>query len=124
LNAPARNCGGWGSIRKRKRRLSAMRTNGKKLCIPGTLLLILLTASACSTAPQGIRTADPALDFPAFPDPLGPDGRPVPALEGDAVKIPLWYWLKITEYVVDAEKVREQYEAWRRVYFEEGEKYE
>jgi hypothetical protein len=97
-----------------------MRTNGKKLCIPGTLLLILLTALTCSTAPQGIRTADPALDFPVFPDPLGPDGRPVPVLEGEAVKIPLWYWLKITEYVVDAEKVREQYEAWRRVYFEEG----
>jgi hypothetical protein len=32
------------------------------------------------------------------------------------VTVPLWYWLKIAEYVADVEKVREQYEAWREVY--------
>jgi hypothetical protein len=54
--------------------------------------------------------------FPEFPDPVGEDGSAVPALEGDRVTVPLWYWLKITEYVVDVGKVREQYEAWRELY--------
>jgi hypothetical protein len=51
-----------------------------------------------------------------FPDPAGADGGAVPALEVDRVTVPLWYWLKIAEYVADVEKVREQYEAWREVY--------
>jgi hypothetical protein len=78
---------------------------------------ILTILSGCSTAPEAeIRAPDPALEFPRFPDPLGEDGKAVPVLEGGTVAVPLWYWKKITEYVVDVEKVREQYEAWRAVY--------
>jgi hypothetical protein len=62
------------------------------------------------------RTPDPALEFPAFPDPLGEDGKAIPALEGEEVRVPLWYWIKIAEYAADVEKVREQYRAWREVY--------
>jgi hypothetical protein len=47
---------------------------------------------------------------------VGADGEAVPVLEGDAVRVPLWYWRKIAEYAVDVERAREVYEAWREVY--------
>jgi hypothetical protein len=65
------------------------------------------------------EVVDPYLSFPSFPDPLKEDGSAVPVLEGDTVKLPLWYWIAITEYVVDVEKVREMYEAWKSVYLKE-----
>jgi hypothetical protein len=37
-------------------------------------------------------------------------------LRGETVKVPLRYWIKITEYVIDVEKTRETYEARRAVY--------
>jgi hypothetical protein len=33
------------------------------------------------------------------------------------VELPLWYWLQITEYVIEVEKLREIYESWQGVYF-------
>jgi hypothetical protein len=36
------------------------------------------------------------------------------------VILPLWYWLKIAEYAVDVEKVREQYQEWKPVYSQAG----
>jgi hypothetical protein len=62
------------------------------------------------------RQSDPLLDFPAFPDPFDGEGKPIPVLEGEAVKIPLFYWRSITEYVIDVEKTQEQYEAWQKIY--------
>jgi hypothetical protein len=47
---------------------------------------------------------------------VGEDGAAVPVLEGEVVRVPLWYWKKIAEYVVDVERAREVYEAWREVY--------
>jgi hypothetical protein len=38
--------------------------------------------------------------------------------EAGTVTVPLAYWLKIAEYVVDVERVRETYEGWREVYLE------
>ena len=94
-----------------------MRKKRKRAYIPVMLWVILTILSGCSTAPEAeARAPDPALEFPGFPDPLGEDGKAVPVLEGEAVTVPLWYWKKITEYVVDVEKAREQYEAWREVY--------
>jgi hypothetical protein len=51
-----------------------------------------------------------------FPDPLGPDGKAVPALEGDVVSMPLAYWLKIAEYQINVERLRQEYEAWLEVW--------
>jgi hypothetical protein len=34
--------------------------------------------------------------------------------------VPLAYWLKVTEYVVDVEKARETYEGWKEVYLAPG----
>ncbi|MDR1253132.1 MAG: hypothetical protein LBK62_13380 [Treponema sp.] len=62
---------------------------------------------------------DPGLAFPAFPafpDPIGGDGKVIPVLDGETVKLPLWYWIRITEYVVEVQKVQEIYEGWKGVY--------
>jgi len=82
-------------------------------------LLILITASTCSTTQVKTGAVDPALPFPYFPDPLDADGKPIPVLDGQNVTVPLWYWIKITEYAVDVEKCREIYEAWKNIYLEE-----
>lgn len=43
-----------------------------------------------------------------FPKPYDDNGKPVVTLENDGfVKMPLWYWLKITEYAVDVETNRD-----------------
>ena len=97
-----------------------MRTLKKILCVLVTMLLILATASTCSTAQARTETADPALRFPYFPDPLDADGKPIPAHVGENVVVPLWYWIKIAEYVIEVEKTREVYEAWRTIYLSEG----
>ena len=62
------------------------------------------------------KVVDLRLSFPVFPDPVGVEGTVIPVREGELVKIPLWYWIKITEYVIEVEKTREIYEAWLSVY--------
>ena len=96
-----------------------MRTKRNRLCTLAIALLILITVSSCSTAPVRTEVVDPALTFPYFPDPLDADGKPIQVLADGQVVIPAWYWIKIAEYVVDVEKVREIYEAWRGVYLSE-----
>ena len=98
-----------------------MLTRRKKLCTLAMILLILITASACSTTQVRTKAVDPALSFPYFPDPFDADGKPIPRLEGDNVIIPKYYWILITEYAVDVEKCREIYEAWKNIYLERPE---
>jgi hypothetical protein len=81
-------------------------------------LLILLTVSGCYTTPVKTEAVDPALSFPYFPDPLDAEGKAVPVLEGETVRVPLRYWIKITEYVIEVEKAREMYNSWRSIYLE------
>jgi hypothetical protein len=83
------------------------------------ILLILITASTCYTTQVKIEAIDPALTFPHFPDPYNAEGKSIPVQEGQAVVVPLWYWLDITAYVIDVEKTREIYEAWRGIYLTE-----
>jgi len=91
----------------------------KRVCILATVLLILTILSSCSTAPVKTEVVDPALTFPAFPDPFDENGNAIPQLDKGKVTVPQWYWTKITEYVVDVEKVREMYDAWRKIYLAE-----
>ena len=99
-----------------------MQTRKKNLCILVMMLLILIIASACSTAPVKTEVIDPFLSFPYFPDPLGEDGKPIPMLVEQNVVIPLFYWRKIAEYVIEVDKIREVYEAWRDIYIKKEEK--
>ena len=93
-----------------------MQMRKKNLCILATALLILVIVSTCSTPPAKIEVVDPALSFPFFPDPLDAEGKPIPVQIGDNVVVPFWYWIKIAEYVIEVEKVREIYEAWQAIY--------
>jgi hypothetical protein len=58
----------------------------------------------------------PDLNFPVFPDPLDAAGEPLVTLAAGRVSMPLSYWLRITEYVISVEAVRQTWEAWREVY--------
>jgi len=62
---------------------------------------------------------DPALSFPFFPDPYGADGEETIWRDGQNAVMPLWYWLKVVEYVIEVERCREVYEAWREIYLAE-----
>ena len=43
-----------------------------------------------------------------FPSPYDDEGNPVVLLQTDGtVAMPLWYWLRITEYVIDVEANKE-----------------
>jgi hypothetical protein len=66
--------------------------------------------------PAKTEVIDPELSFPYFPDPFGKDGKSIPIQEGDNVVIPLWYWIRITEFVIEVEKSREVYESWQSIY--------
>lgn len=70
----------------------------------------------CSTTPAKTAVIDPALALPYFPDPFDAEGKAIPVQAGQNVVVPLWYWIKITEYVVEVEKTREVYEAWQSIY--------
>jgi hypothetical protein len=63
-----------------------------------------------------VEAIDPGLSFPFFPDPIGGDGKAIPSRDDGTVIIPDWYWIKIVEYVVEVEKVREIYESWQEIY--------
>lgn len=42
-----------------------------------------------------------------FPSPFDENGNAIVSLDGETVTMPLWYWLKITEYVIDVETNKE-----------------
>jgi hypothetical protein len=107
-----------GNTRPKKRRQSKMRTRKKRLCIPAILAVILIILSTCSTTPPAPPVDPSASLSPGFLDPWALSGAPVAVLDLEAgtVTVPLAYWFKIAEYVVDVEKVRETYEGWREVY--------
>jgi hypothetical protein len=60
---------------------------------------------------------DPALSFPAFPNPTNRDGSRIPVLRDKAVTVPFWYWQKIVDYALEVEKACKQYAAWQRIYY-------
>lgn len=73
----------------------------KKLCTLMMMLIILTTAfTSC-------QTTERAIEFPDFPNPVV-DGISVVAYTEDTglISMPLWYWLEITEYVIDIETIR------------------
>jgi hypothetical protein len=84
------------------------------------MMLISTILLSCSTvAPAEIKPVPLELDFPLFPDPFDLEGEPLVRLEVGRVWMPLNYWLRITEYQIEVEVTRQEYESWREIYFEE-----
>ena len=80
-----------------------MRTKRKANCIQAVLLTSLLLAfSSCATTKNNTVIEIPDITFPVFPD-------PAPAVfdeKTNTVSMPLDYWLLITEYKDDVDRVQ------------------
>lgn len=79
-----------------------MQSRKKKAFILAILIQILITAlTSCKT----LRSEEKkTIQIEAqFPSPYDENGNQIVILEDDIVKMPLWYWLKITEFAVDVE---------------------
>lgn len=66
-------------------------------------LALMLALASCKTCPAG--SDEPVVPaFPTFPSPVV-DGKVVVKLnyEEDIVSMPYWYWISVTNYVVDTE---------------------
>lgn len=57
----------------------------------------------------------PAIDFPVFPDPTGFVDY---SEDGERVILATEYWVRIAEYAIDVQAVRQQYDAFREIYDE------
>lgn len=91
-----------------------MRNRKKKAFIPAVILTVL-TAALMSCRTSQITDVEPLQIEAEFPSPYDENGKAVVTLETDgSVKMPLWYWLKITEYAVDVETNRKLQEADRK----------
>ena len=79
-----------------------MQSRKKKAFILAVLTPVLTTAlMSCKTLqPEEKKTVQIEAQFPS---PYDENGNQIVILEDDAVKMPLWYWLKITEFAVDVE---------------------
>ena len=75
----------------------------KTVCKLVMILLILTTLLiSCKTLPNTV--VNPIQIETEFPSPYDENGKAIVTFENDGnVKMPLWYWLKITEYVIDVE---------------------
>ena len=76
------------------------------------LSALTLLSVSCQTSPKSIPEIPINLDWPAPPDPKGKvirleEPRMMPA---GTVVMPLDYWLALSRYIVDAERVRKQVE--------------
>lgn len=79
-----------------------MRGKKKTISVLAAIPAILTAAlMSCKTLPEEKKEA---IQIEAvFPSPYDENGSQIVTLEGDTVKMPLWYWLKITEFAVDVE---------------------
>lgn len=84
-----------------------MRNIKKILYILATMSIISTTAlTSCRTSQ--ITAVEPLQIETHFPPPYDENGNSVVLFDdGNTVKMPLWYWLKITEYAIDTESNKE-----------------
>lgn len=67
----------------------------KKLTLVMMLLISIILLTCCKSIPKN--------EVRPFPNPIV-DGEPVVTFDGETVSMPLWYWLAITEYVIEVEE--------------------
>lgn len=80
-----------------------MQSRKKKAFILAILTQILITAlTSCKTLRPEEKKEVIQIEA-SFPPPYDENGNQIVILEDDIVKMPLWYWLKITEFAVDVE---------------------
>lgn len=74
-----------------------------------TLLLV-----SCTTVPKKTNS-ELDLAFPRFPDPVQEDGTTIVVydVESDSVSMPLWYWKKITRYVLFVDETEKIYDSYK-----------
>lgn len=66
------------------------------------LMILMLVLTSCisqtKSESKGIQLKT------EFPDPIDENGNYIVTLDNDGyVKMPLWYWIKITDYVIDVQ---------------------
>ena len=82
--------------------------NIKKISFILAMIQTISITSLTSCITLKMTEAKPFQIKAEFPNPYDDNGKPVVTLENDGfVKMPLWYWLKITEYAVDVETNRD-----------------
>lgn len=84
-----------------------MRTKRNPIYALAMILTVsILPLMSCKSLPETEQTR---IEIKTeFPNPYDKDGKPIVTLETDgSVKMPLWYWLKITDYVIDVEANKE-----------------
>ena len=74
-----------------------------KAAVIASVSIALLTFCQTTEAEAPIDPVEIRADFPTFPDPEGY----VELTEGGEVVMPLEYWMKITEYVIDVRAVEQ-----------------
>ena len=83
-----------------------MRKTKKTVCTLAAILIISTIAlTSCRTSQ--ITAVEPLQIDTHFPPPYDENGDSIVSFDDDnTVKMPLWYWLKITEYAIDTESNR------------------
>ena len=79
-----------------------MQTRKKRNCKAATVALILTLLSASCTSTRK-RIGD--VPYVTVPDPIQKDGTSAVILdaETDSVSMPMWYWRKIVNYIIDTQ---------------------
>lgn len=71
-------------------------------------MTVILSAALTSCRTSQGAAVKPMQITAEFPSPYDDEGNPVVLLQTDGtVAMPLWYWLRITEYVIDVEANKE-----------------
>lgn len=87
-----------------------MRTKRKRASMLLILRLALILAlTSCKTCPENVSENIVIPLFPEFPSPIV-NGVPVVSLDvgTESVTMPCWYWIAITEFVIDNEAAIER----------------
>nr|DAJ26249.1 MAG TPA: hypothetical protein [Caudoviricetes sp.] len=89
-------------MKNKWQKASQMQTRKKRNCKAAIIALILTPALTCCTSTRK-RSGD--VPYVKVPDPIQKDGTSAVILdaETDRVSMPMWYWRKIVNYIIDTQ---------------------